>query len=672
MIRLNLRKSLWSSLLGGTVLLALNVYVCHKLFGVEYLRYMHSIEGAYIAISRYAMENWRDLSWFPLWYAGIPYQNTYPPLLHLLVAAVSKWTGVSPALGYHAVNASLYCLGPVALFWMALQISGLRAHSFLAGLFYSLVSPSAFLISQVRADMGSVLFARRLHTLVYYGDGPFVSALTLVPVAIGCLDTALRRRKPAFYLLAAAAMAAAVLTNWLGGAVLAFAVLAYLLGMAPGLGARIWPATLGLALLAYALASPWLPPSTVSTIKFNAQIIGGYYQMTWWHLVYAVLLGLGALLLHFLFRRLDTPGYLRMALYFLYFTGLITLLAEWANIFVLPQPHRYHLAMGMAVCLCVGFGFGLLFERAPRNVSKAVVVLVVALSLSQLRTYHRFADRWIQPIDIQATTEYKTSAWLDRNMRGKRVMVPGSTSYYFNIFTDTPQLAGGFEQGDPNWQNRVALYVIYTGKNAGPLDGEIAVLWLKAFGVQAVAVGGPNSGEHYKPFVNPGKFAGLLPQIWRDNDDYIYSVPSRSASLAHVVRPEDPVSVAPENGLDVAQIREYVAALEDQTLPEAEMRWTSRHSARIVADLKKEHVVSVQVTYHPGWRAEVNGVRRPVRGDKLGLIVIEPECEGRCTIDLVYDGGIEMKIAKAASLSGLFGCLLWAAFRRRRTGGNRA
>jgi hypothetical protein len=118
----------------------------------------------------------------------------------------------------------------------------------------------------------------------------------------------------------------------------------------------------------------------------------------------------------------------------------------------------------------------------------------------------------------------------------------------------------------------------------------------------------------------------------------------------------------------VGQVRSYVAALEDPVLPIAEMTWTSRHSARIVAELRRDQFVSVQVTYHPGWRAEVDGARRRVIGDKIGLMAIEPQCEGRCTIDLIYDGGTEMKAAKAASLAGLLSCLAWAVLRRKRGG----
>jgi hypothetical protein len=278
----------------------------------------------------------------------------------------------------------------------------------------------------------------------------------------------------------------------------------------------------------------------------------------------------------------------------------------------------------------------------------------------------------IQPIDIRATSEYKTAQWFDRNMAGGRVMASGSGSMFLNAFTDTPQLGGGFDQGAANWYARIAVYTIYSGHNAGPRDAEISLLWLKAFGVDAVAVGGPASGEYYKPFANPRKFEGLLPELWRDGDDRIYRVPRRTDSLAHVVHRRDLVDRPPIHGLDVDQVLRYVAALEDPSLPTATMDWTSRHSARIRASLNSEdRVISVQVTYHPGWRAEVNGVRRPVGSDKIGLMVIEPRCAGSCTIDLTYDGGTETRAAKTVSLASLAGVLMWALFNRRSKRGAR-
>jgi hypothetical protein len=49
----------------------------------------------------------------------------------------------------------------------------------------------------------------------------------------------------------------------------------------------------------------------------------------------------------------------------------------------------------------------------------------------------------------------------------------------------------------------------------------------------------------------------------------------------------------------------------------------------------------------------VNGERRRIYGDHLGQLVVEPNCDGACTVDLTYDGGAEMRIARILSLMTL-------------------
>ncbi len=86
------------------ILLAVNAVASWRLFFAEYLVYLGSIDAAYIALGRYVIEHPWDLSWFPLWYGGVPYENTYPPLMHIVVAIVAWLGGLSPALSHHIVG----------------------------------------------------------------------------------------------------------------------------------------------------------------------------------------------------------------------------------------------------------------------------------------------------------------------------------------------------------------------------------------------------------------------------------------------------------------------------------------------------------------------------------------------------------------------------------------
>ena len=645
------------------LLFAINFLICRELFGIEYLKHLGSIEAAYVGLTRYILENWRDLSWFPLWYAGIPYQNTYPPLLHLLVAAFAALTGASPALAHHFVTAAFYCAGSVTLYWLARRLGADRGAAFVAGLFYSLVSPSAWLIPAVAGDMGSPWAARRLHALVYYGEGPHVSSMTLLAAGVALFGLALEKRRAVWYVAAACGLAGVVLTNWLGAAALGAAVLSWLL--AAGEDRKGWARAAALGLYAYALASPWIPPSTLASIRMNAELSGGDYRMGWAQVFYWAV-GLAVLAaLHFALQRAHASRLVHFGVLFFWLMAAITLGAEWFHLILVPLPQRYHLEVEMALALLAGAAAGKLLG-ASRGRAGALTLIVTVLAVWQFGNYRAFARRLIQPVDITSTIEYRMARWFGERLAERRVMAPGSISFWMNAFTDTPQLGGGFEQGIVNPLIRHIMFQVYSGMNAGAREGEIAVLWLKAFGVHAVAVGGPQSREFYKPYRNPQKFAGLLPEIWREGDDVVYAVPQRSESLARVVRRKDLVEQRPPSAVDVDALVPFVAALDDASLPVTKWRWRSRKQAIVIGELRREHVLSVAISYHPGWRARVNGRPARVRADGLALMVVEPECEGRCEVELEFTGGAEARLARWASLLAAAIGLAATAMERRR------
>jgi hypothetical protein len=643
--------------LAGALFL-LNVYICHELFGIEYLRHMGSIEGAFIGISRYAMAHWRDLTWFPLWYDGVPYQNTYPPLLHLCVAMVATIRGISPALAYHWTTALAYCLGPVTLFALVLRLTRSRWAAFLAGAFYSTVSISAWLIPGVRIDLGDPLYARRLQALVYYGEGPHVTALTLLPLAILLLDLALDRtgtpgrprRRALYFVLATIAMAAAVVTNWLGAFAFALMVVAYMIARFESkrwIGDLLWLALMGAA--ACCLALPWLPPSTIAVTQFNAKFVGGdftgaYAALPRWGAV--TVLSIAALKL--LTRRLGVGT--QFAILFTLLTGLITLGYEWFHIVIVPQPARYHLEMEMGFALLFGFLAHEMFRNRPGAsrtqwiASLAIVVIILAM-VQPVRRYRHYARNFLlRTIDITTTSEWKNAQWLNQHLAGERVMLSGSDGFWLTAFSDTPELNGGSDQGRTDVVIPFVLYGVTTGEAMGEHDAEYAVLWLKALGAHAVGVSGPASTEVYKPFRNPKKFEGVLEPLWSDSGDVIYRVGSH-ASLARVVPRSTIVKRAPFNALDVEEARRYVAALDDPAMPRADFQWTTQHSAHITTELQPGQLISIQIAFHPGWHAAANGSAIPIRSDGLGLMVVDPQTVGRATVDLSYDGGAEMRIA---------------------------
>jgi hypothetical protein len=187
----------------------------------------------------------------------------------------------------------------------------------------------------------------------------------------------------------------------------------------------------------------------------------------------------------------------------------------------------------------------------------------------------------------------------------------------------------------------------------------------EGFGVGAIAVGGPQSRDACRPFHEIGRFNRIGTLVWSHGDDYIYRVPLRNESLAHAVLRQDLVKAPPANGLDTSEIVRYVRAIDDRSFPEVTFRWTSQHSAELTGNLKTSELVATQVNYFPGWRAYVGGLSRKTSKDGLGYIVIKPQCDGNCTIELVFDGDLEHRIVTWASLLAFFAAAYCGSLERR-------
>jgi hypothetical protein len=647
-------------------LFLLNAALIRELFRIEFLDQMGSIEGAYIGISRYMMENWRDLSWFPLWYGGIPFQNAYPPLLHAVVALAAGAGGGSAAWAHHAVTGVFYCLGAVAVFWLAYSLSGHWPRAVLTGLLYSALSPSAWLAPAIRRDVGGAFYPRRLQNLIQYGEGPHLASLALLALAAACVYRAMEKRRPPDYCLAACAIAAVALTNYLGlfGLVVMLACLLLSREFRPA----EWIGVGAVGAAGYALAAPWIPPSTLLAVRTNAQWVAGAYRMGWpqFGMLAASALALAGVAVWLRRRRLP-PDLRFWILSSLALCGLV-LPAFWFGTYAMPQPERYHPEMEMALA-----GLAAAVVSRQRIAAAAAVALCVA-GFAGVRQYAR--DH-LYALDVTRTVEYRMARWLEENAPGERVFLPGSASFWLNAFGRQPQLGGGFDQGITNRILPAVTFQVYSGMNAEPREGEVAVALLRTLGVGLAGAGGADSREFYKPYRNPRKFEGLLPEVWREGGDAIYRVGRSPAALAYGMGAED----LPGSPPDVTQTRvlaRHLAAQDDPAYPRAEAVWKRPGALAISANLARGQVLAVQVTYDPGWQARANGRAVPVRASNVGMIVLEPDCAGACTVELEYTGGLEMRLARLARLAAAVAGLAWTAVwisrrrRERRAGSLRA
>jgi len=610
-------------------LFALNATICAPLFRIEYLDDFQSNEGSWITFARFLSQNWPHVSWFPWFNAGMPFEDTYLPFVSGLVAILSAVVHCSPAHAFHFVAALAYSLAPVSLFLFALEVSGRLAPSAGAAVLWSLVSPS-IIFPKILEDLGTPWGLRRLFNIVIYGETPHNVAMCLLPISLLLTWRYLESPSVRRFSLAALAATAVMLTNAFG-LVVVFVSSLFLFATRKQLGWKPFAAVCGIQLAAYLAICRFLPPSLIHLLETNAQMVGGDYRFHARTLLLATICGAFFLGLWAISRRFCDPILQFAILFSACFGGITTLGFMGRNL--MPQPTRYHLELEPGLCLLLAF----LLVRIP--LKSMLVIFVPALAWIAVQDYH-FARNLIRPVDIALSPPYREAAWISTHLPGQRILDAGEGQWWFNVFSDNPQMGAGHEPTAPNLIQRVAVFTIFSGQNAGADDANISTLWLKAFGCGAIIIPGRDSKDHYHPVVNPEKFDGVLPLVWRERGDSIYQVPLESASLAHVIPRSALVTRQPANGLDVDQLRIYVNALKP-----ADIAWKNPDHATIAAKMDPAQVLSVQITYDPGWQARVGNRVVAVTADQLGFIVVNPECTGDCSVHLDFTGGRERRVA---------------------------
>jgi hypothetical protein len=475
-------------------------------------------------------------------------------------------------------------------------------------------------------------------------------------LAILFLALSIQKRKPIYYAAAAVMIALAASANAFGITVVAMAALCLLFVLRREDYKRNILLTAGIGAYAYALSARFLPPSLLQAMRASASI-GEDGNWSIGSVIALAIVVAGWAILWRVLPRWTADWRLQFFALFAYLTSSVPLLAQYLHIYFLPQAIRYKFEMELALALFVVFAARALLAKAPRGVKVALLIIYLGVAAQQVVSFRRFAKHLIQPERLETTIEYRAAQWANQNLRGARVSLPGSIALWANAFAPVEQFTGGSWSMAYNLIQQRGNYSVRDGGDQPQADAHISLDWLKAYGVAAVCVDGPKSPEYWKPFRHPEKFEDMLPVLWRADDTTIYQVPQRSSSLAHVMPESAIVRRAPMWAIDVAEIERYDVALEDASLPLAKFAWEGRNRIHIQTRAQPNQVISIQVSYHPGWHASSAGHRIPIHKDGLGLMWLAPECHGACEINLEYDGGWELRLCRWLSylaLAGIF------------------
>jgi hypothetical protein len=243
-------------------------------------------------------------------------------------------------------------------------------------------------------------------------------------------------------------------------------------------------------------------------------------------------------------------------------------------------------------------------------------VACVAFSASYLR--HCW-DIYAPDDQPERRVEYRLSSWIAENLPGSRVALDGSLRFWANVWQDIPQLSGGSDQGRLNIHSGEPFWDLRLGEAAGP-----SILWMQAFGVDAVVVNDASSAEVYRNIEYPRKFDGVLPVLFDNGEgDVIYRVPRRYPGLARVVsRAALAAAWEPPPATNPERLAAYVQALEAGPAVVAAQEWRGPEEIAVSAEFGEDQALLLHVSYDPAWRAESEGRSLPIRPDPLGQMVI--------------------------------------------------
>ncbi|MCX6612361.1 MAG: hypothetical protein NTW74_16110, partial [Acidobacteria bacterium] len=509
--------------------------------------------------------------------------------------------------------------GPVSVWLLAWRWTRALWPSAFAAAFYGLLSPCSWLMPSIAGDLAGYWFNQRLSVLTRYGEGPHLASLALLPLALLAVDCALEKFSWRRAALAALACAAVPLSNIIGGFALAFGVLAIVAAR----GVRSVLPVLAIGGWAYLLALRWLTPTNLSDIARNAQFVGGVHPIDLSHYLQLAALAVVTVVSVVLIQKRSTVA---SAVGFLIPMAAIPLSWEFLEIYFVPQPHRYHLEMDLGIALLVAAGMA----RLPRSWVWSSAG-IGALSLFCIFA-GRGLDKYIEPFKYKESWERRITRAMANHDPEARVYFQGTPRFFAGVEFDQMQFGGGFSNGVRLPVFFLADYGITVNRGIGPLT----VAWLKALGVDYVAVGDEKTEDPFKPWQDPHQFDGLLTEVWREGGDAIFEVRRANESLAHTIPESALMLKAPVSYLEKDGLLRYVDALEGPLSNGGVLRWITPSRAELDLHIRAGDAISVQVAHDARWVASVKGSQWPIHKDGFGWMWIEPKGTGEVTLTLEF------------------------------------
>lgn len=628
--------------------------------------YRGSIERGYAYMARLVADNPDYLSWNPLQYGGLPIHYVYLPLLPYF-NALFLWA--SPALDatyvHRAVCAAAVFLAPAAVVLLVHNWTGRLAQAFWSAIVFTLFSPLYFLIDAIAGDRGFMPVPWRIQVLIKYGEGPHTVGVLLFLLGLYFVRRVATSHGFPSILAAAIALAATVLTNWVAGLALAFAVLILLLvhwGDESFSHRRVVLA----GLLGYLLAAFWLTPSFVWQMANNwpKDAFGFEFQRAERLALLAWIAGL--LIIRLALRKLPNHRYTCWLFLCAFGFGLPVSLFYRFGINTIPESRRYALEYELFLLLLIVDLFRLLLgSRIPWVRTASALLLLVAV-FHQTPTLTKFIGHRYEPwqlLPTEESSEYRVAAALNNLRPAGRVFATGGLRFRLNSWFRIPQVSGVFETGLKTPLMADINYQVLTDLGFTPgREALESITLLRAVAVEYVVTHGRESEEFYRDFKNPRKFDGVLEKVWEHKDDHIYRI--SPARYAHIVSASE-IPGAVVTGGNLGPWIPYVDAMLNPARPILQFRWNNARHASVTGQLPQGMHVAFAIPWDPNFRAYLNGTSIPLKANSTGLMVSAALPADGTALELRFEPSTEELACAALSLLTAIACLAGLFWKRK-------
>jgi hypothetical protein len=629
-------------------------------FKAEYEDKWESIESTFISDARFLAQHWPHPQWQPLWYTGTRFDYIYPPALRYGTAALVKATGFTPVRAYHFYVSFFYALGIAGIYLLLRVATKSRGAAWLGAVASSLMSPIFLFMPRFRGDAWK-LQPQRLGVLVKYGEGPHMSALALIPIALAFTWLAMEKRRPWAVALAALACAGVVANNFYGATALAvfYPVLVWSFWITRQEKRIVIPAV-AIPLLTYGLTACWLVPSYFRVTAENMKYVSehGTTWSIWLAVAVAVVF---ALVTDWLARGKPGRTWGVFVVGCAVFFSLNVLGNFYFHFRVAGEPVRLLPELDMIYILLIVLLLQWMWNR-PGIALRGVALVLVLLAFYTTKGYVRHAWHMFPTWPAyQSRVEYRVTDWLWKNMPDARAAPTGSIRFWFDAWHDLAQLGGGSEQGLLNGVVEAAQWE----SNLGP-DTEPTVLWMQCLGVDALVVSDKRSQEVFKDFQHPEKVAGRLPLLFDDQQgNTIYRVPRRYLARARVVEAAAFGALKPpRSNSDVEYLGAYADAIEKGPDAPPTLTRAGPDAMLVHAAVAPGQSLVVQESYDPAWQATAGGRTLAIRKDAMGFLLIDAPA-GDDDIRLQFVTPLENRVGQMVTLATLLALLSMALFGRR-------